>query len=214
MEEFKKSAWLLRPSPHKINRLSEFKIKNIIAIGWPCIGNLSGKSREELKQILSKEPYKLESLHLGNAYATVDIFVNQMQKGDLVLIPYGADIYFAEVTSDYIFDKSVDSDTEGYPHQRKIKWLSNTSRKTLSMPLRQSLKPQRTVANLSHHYKEIDYRAHGKEYTPEQNENSDNMELSYPLRPNFIINFKIPKDITKNEAKRLSDYFASLYFTE
>ena len=72
-----KNAWLIRPLPHGINRLREFKEKNIIAIGWPCIGNLNGKSRGDLKLLLSQPPYSLSGIALGNAYATIDIFVNK-----------------------------------------------------------------------------------------------------------------------------------------
>ena len=61
-----------------------------------------------------------------------------MQKGDLLLVPDGEDIFFAEVTGDYTFSAALCS--EGYPHQRKVKWLKNVSRSDLSMALRSSLK--------------------------------------------------------------------------
>lgn len=48
-----RNAWLIRPVPHGIPRVTEFKEKGIIAVGWPCIGNLKGKSREDLKHLLS-----------------------------------------------------------------------------------------------------------------------------------------------------------------
>lgn len=35
-----RNAWLIRPVPHGIPRVTEFKEKGIIAVGWPCIGNL------------------------------------------------------------------------------------------------------------------------------------------------------------------------------
>lgn len=88
-----RNAWLIRPVPHGIPRVTEFKEKGIIAVGWPCIGNLKGKSREDLKHLLSLPPYSLTGLALGNAYATIDIFVNQMEVGDLLLMPNGEDIY-------------------------------------------------------------------------------------------------------------------------
>lgn len=69
-----RNAWLIRPVPHGIPRVTEFKEKGIIAVGWPCIGNLKGKSREDLKHLLSLPPYSLTGLALGNAYATIDIF--------------------------------------------------------------------------------------------------------------------------------------------
>lgn len=145
-------------------------------------------------------------------YATVDIFVNQMQKGDLVLVPDGDDIYFGEVMSDYYLDSSVDNDSEGYSHQREVKWLSNTSRKSLSKELRSSLKVHRTTANLSHHTNEIGALAQSKPFTPLTNGITNVIEVTYPLRPDFTVIFTIPTDISSDEANRLSIYFKSLYF--
>lgn len=203
-----KNAWLIRPVPHGKNRVTEFREKGIIAVGWPCIGNLKGKSREDLKLILSKSPYNLTGLALGNAYATIDIFVNQMEVGDLLLMPNGEDIYLGEVTSDYYLDSNVDTDDEGYSHQRSAKWLVNISRQDLSMDLRLSLKVHRTTANLSHHVDEIRALCKGEKLVTTH----DFIEVKYPLRPDFEVSFKIPKDINSDEAQRLSSYFASLYF--
>lgn len=208
------NAWLIRPYPHKQPRLSEFLDNEIIAVGWPCIGDLNGKSREELKETLSEPPYSYEGLTLGNAYATIDIFVNQMKAGDLLLMPNGDDIYFGKISSDYYFDPSVDNDKDGYPHQRKAKWLKNTSRKELSKDLRLSLKVHRTAANLSHHFAEIDALIHDKEVPVATPASTDTIDVSYPLRPNYNVSFSIPIDITADEAKRLSAYFASLYFKD
>ena len=204
------NAWLIRPYPHKQPRLSEFLSQKIIAIGWPCIGDLTGKSREELKETLSEPPYSYEGLILGNAYATIDIFVNQMAIGDLLLMPDGDDIYFGKISSDYYLESSVDNDKDGYPHQRKAEWLKNTSRKELSKELRSSLKVHRTTANLSHHYAEIDALIHDREVPAAAP--TDTIDVSYPLRPDYNVSFSIPTDITADEAKRLSAYFASLYF--
>ena len=75
-----------------------------------------------------------------------------MQVGDFVLVPDGDDIYFCKVTSDYFIDQLLDNNTDGYPHQRKVKWLSDTSR-TL---------------------------AHGEEYISETTQ-INTMEVTYPL---------------------------------
>lgn len=207
-----KNAWLVRPFPHEIKRITEFKSNNMVAIGWPCIGDLTGKSREDIKSILAGPPYNLSGLQLGNAYATVDIFVNRMQKGDLVLVPDGDDIYFGEIVSDYYLDSSVDNKSDGYSHQRKVEWYSSTLRTELSMPLRSSLKVHRTTADLSKHSEEIDLLAHGKKYFADEYKKVETLEVSYPIRADFIVSFEIPSDISSDEAKRLSKYFESLYF--
>ncbi|WP_163195261.1 restriction endonuclease [Clostridium thermarum] len=207
-------AWLVRPIPHGTNRIEEFKSNNIVAVGWPLIGNLTGKSRSDIKELLQKHPYNYTSLKLGNAYATIDILVNQMSKGDLILVPNNDDIYFGKIESDYIYDSSKDSDIEGYPHQRKIKWLNGPiSRTQLPDSLRSSLKVQRTTADLSKHYTVIKALSEGTPITniviPDENEFID---VEYPLRPGVLVKLSIPKNITITEASRLSDFVKTLYF--
>lgn len=208
-------AWLVRPNPDEKPRLEEFLSKGIVAVGWPGIGDLTGKSREQLKQLLSQPPYSYSSLKLGNAYATVDIFVNQMREGDLVLVPNGDDIYLGQLAGGYYHEPSVDNPVDGYPHQRPVTWFPvSVSRQELSKELRSSLKVHRTVANLSAHTAEIDALSHGRAYEPEGAGDIGTTTVSYPLRPGHMITFSIPNDITRQEAQRLSAYFASLYFTE
>ncbi len=210
-----KKAWLLRPNPHGINRINEFKTDAFIAIGWPGIGDLNGKSREEIKSILSGPPYNYNSLALGHSYATVDIFVNQMRIGDLILTPNGEDIYLGEIAGDYRFVSSKDTELEGYPHQRDVTWLTTTSRLELSKTLRNSLKVRTTTANLSEHINEISSLAMGDLYRSEtQKSVTEYLSINYPLRPDCMISFEIPKDISREEAKRLSIYFETLYFRD
>lgn len=207
-----KQAWLVRPYPDgKTKHLDEFKAKSFVAIGWPNIGNLEDKSREDIKELLSGDPYNYSGLVLGNAYATIDILVNRMEKGDYLLIPDGDDIYFAVVDSDYFFDKSVDNDVTGYPHQRKVRnFTSSRLRSDLSKSLRSSLKVHRTTADLSKHYDEIKTLAEGGVFTA----TTEDVEVSYKLRPDYAVTFSVPVDITRTEAKRLSMYLESLYFEE
>lgn len=204
-------SWLLRAVPHGIRRMDEFKNSNIIAIGWPGISNLKGKNREQLKEILSLEPYNLKSLELGNAYATVDIFVNQMNINDLVLVIDGDDIHFCEILSDYLYDKTKDKDDIGYPHQRSVKWLNKTQRNKLPKELRSSLKVHRTTADLSHHSDLIRALAHNEDVDVKKNQF---VNVEYPLRPDLSIKISVPKDITKVESIRLSDFIKTLYFDE
>lgn len=201
------NTWLVRPFPHNIKRLDEFRRRNLVAIGWPGIGNLTGQSRESIKSLLASPPNNLAGLELGNSYATIDIFVNRINTGDIILVPDGDDIYFAKVMSGYVFDASAVAD--GYPHQRSVEWLLDTSRTALSKELRSSLRVHRATADLSHHAAEIEALSMGNPVMV-----TTFVEVSYPLRANFTVAFKIPNDITRTEADRLSNYLRSLYFTE
>ena len=220
----RKVAWLLRPLPHKNKRLDEFKKESIIAIGWPKTGDLSGKKKDEIKIILSKGEYKYESLKLGNVVSNLDIFVNKMEIGDLILIPDGDNIYFARITGEYYFDETKANDEEGYPHQRKIEWSANEiSREDLSMKLRSSLKVHRTTSDLSKHFDEIEALSKGEKILLDEELEVNGsktslptnvIEVKYPLRPGFEISFVLPKDLSKKESERLSLYFSTLYFEE
>jgi len=194
--------------------MAEFLAGSIIAIGWPGINDLSGKTREQIKGILSQPPYNYESLKLGNAYATVDIFVNKMDINDLVLVPDGDDIHFCTIASDYYFDAHYDSDALGYSHQRKVEWLTQTSRSNLPMELRKSLKVHRATADLSNHYDAIRALAYSDALpqSPHQNGEDSFVSVDYPLRPDTTVTIAVPRDITRTEAERLGDFIKTLYF--
>lgn len=206
-----KHSWLLRPCPGNINRIEEFRKGDFVAIGWAALGDLQNCSREKIKQLLAAPPYSLSGHSLGTSYGTVDIFVNRMQVGDLLLIPDGADIYFAEITGDYHRHPALAA--LDYAHQRAVKWLQSADRSALSKPLRDSLKAQNTAADFSKHSDEIAALAAGKPYISAADQ-ADTIAVSYPLRKDFSVEFSIPADITKAEARRLAQYLETLYFSE
>lgn len=203
-------AWMVRPFPHDIDRLSNFKAENIIAIGWPDVLSLEGKDKNEIKEILKNHPKNYSPRQLGVALATVNIFVNEISTGDIIVIPYEEDIYFAKVLSDYFFETSKVS--EGYPHQRKITFLKGpVSREQLPDDLRNSLRAPRTAADLSHHVRIIENLLDNSNAEPLQTTPSY-MEVTYPLRTDLNCSIKIPKNITKEEAQRLAEFVKTLYF--
>lgn len=55
-------------------------------------------------------------------YTQLWAFRSKMQKGDIVIVPYGNSAFraVAEVTGDYIY---VPSESGGYNHQRRVRWL-------------------------------------------------------------------------------------------
>jgi len=203
-------AWLIRPFPNDIDRLTNFKTDNIIAIGWPEVSSLAGKDKNEIREILKKHPKNYSPNQLGAALTTVDTFVNRISKDDLVVIPYEDDIYFAQVISDYFFEPTKVND--GYPHQRKVKWLKGPiSRSQLPDDLRNSLRAPMTAADLSRHINLIknflnDDSSEAVQSSPAL------MDIYYPLRTDLNCTIKIPEDITKEEAERLGDFVKTLYF--
>lgn len=204
-------VWMLRPFPHRINRMREFLNDGLIACGWPLTGDLNGKTRENLKTILGKPPYNYGSLELGQSYGSLDILVNQMEIGDLVLVPDGSEINIGEITSGYRYTPSLANDTDGYPHQRNVKWVKKLLRTDLSNALRSSLRAQQTATNLTKHFNEINALAHGTQL-PINLSADENVSVAYPLRPDVTVTISVPKDITKIEAERLGDFIKTLYY--
>ena len=207
-----KKAWLIRPLPHNIERISEFTSGNIIAIGWPEVLDLVDKNKIEIKEILKVHPNNYSPQQLGVALATVDIFVNRMSIGDYVVVPYEEDIYFSKITSDYFYDPTKVED--GYPHQRNVEWIENSpiSRENLPDDLRNSLRAPRTAANLSHHLGLIENIIEG-DSSEDLNSVSEFMEVSYPIRTDLNCTITIPKNINQQEAERLGEFIKTLYFS-
>lgn len=145
-------AWVVRPKPHTINRLDEFLSQNIVAVGWPRMGDLEGYSRQDIKSRLGKT-YGQSSHELGQNTGQIDRFVNKMAVGDLVLVPSGGNIYLGEIRSDYKFVEERAADSEGYPHQRDVKWYhsgASIDRSSLPGKLYDTLKGRLTVFSASH----------------------------------------------------------------
>ena len=156
-----KHYWLLRPLPHGTDHLENFLKTNFIAVGYPVGEDLSDFSFNDMRTILSKNDMEEG---IGNLHS----LVKGMSIGDVVVVPSTnkKDIYFAEIESDYIYDKTVDKNVEGlgYPHQRKVKWLLNKQsilRSELPDELRGSLRYPGAVADLTKHAQLIEQLING-----------------------------------------------------
>lgn len=206
-----KNAYLLRGKPNGTDRVQTFLKEGIAAVGWPELDqNLSGLSKDRLKAMLAEKGYN-QGVKLGSAAATLDLFVNRLQPGDLLLMPNSNDIYIGEVVSDYGFYANAVKD--GLPHQRKVAWKEvPTTRAALSSELRSALKAWRTVANLSQFREEIEALSEGKVYAPEDavpSASPAGLHFSLPLRDNFLIHYEIPADLTQEEARKLKAFLGS-----
>lgn len=140
-------AWLIRPKPSGIDRLQEFLKEQIIAVGWPGLGDLAGTREYELK-------LKLREEYADNASAlsALKMVVYRMSPGDYVLVPQENSIFFGEITSNYIYKEERDELATGYPHQRQVDWYDLVlSRDELPAELQKSTRVVRTAAELTKH---------------------------------------------------------------
>lgn len=123
----KANIWMVRSAPEGgIDKLA--RKKEVVAIGWPEVGDLSlllGLSEEDaqasLKNGLTEGSYSEEESDL---VATQLLrFCQQIQVGDLVVAPTtkADDLLLGLVTSDYEY---APNDLSGdYPHLRRVEWL-------------------------------------------------------------------------------------------
>jgi predicted Mrr-cat superfamily restriction endonuclease len=208
-------AWLVRPKPHNINRIREFLDEKIIAIGWPELSSLIGKTEENIKTELKSHPRNYTPDQLGAAASTVNKFVNEMRINDIVVVPDGSNIYFCKIIGEYYYDPTKSSQSQGYPHQRKVEWIKGPVRRDdIPEALRKSLRAPRTLADLSHHIDSIlnFVGIAGNDQQTTTQVGDDYVVFDYPVRLNTTASIKIPKDITQAEAARLGDFVKTLYF--
>lgn len=116
-------------------------------IGWSEVGDLSGKSREDIRDALTSV-YPGESNHLiGNWTGQLDRFVNEMRIGDIVVMPLKTDglVAIGTIQSDYGFDHAGTGE-----HFRMVDWTrSDVDRATFKHDLRASLGSLLTVCELT-----------------------------------------------------------------
>lgn len=151
-----KNLWLVRANPEGTNRLQEFLQHSILAIGWPKIPDMTNQTKGDIRiSLIQGTAYTGKDANLK--VGLINHFVNNMEQGDWCLVPDSENIeniYLAEIAGDYYFKQENKKD--GYPHQRKIKWLNNRkplNRYELPEDIQTSLRTQLTVADLSSHLK-------------------------------------------------------------
>lgn len=213
----KNEVWMLRAKQHGNNRISEFLEDNIIAIGWPQIGNLSKLGKEEIrKEIISNEYYRNKydtKRKLSMAVSQVQRFVIEMNIGDYVIVPDLEDIYIGIIASDYMYVENLDNDIEGYPHQRKVEFKLHLTRDNLDQNLRDSLRATMTLANLSDHrniVKDLVEKVDLIDSSVEESGEQDVFELKYPLEDGGSAYINIPRTINKNELENIINIISKL----
>jgi len=121
-----RSAFILRMSPSGVDRMTEALESNEVVLGWSRAGDFTGKevSWEEVRNRVHQTFYSTETQYYKTGLGAGNIwrFVKKMQKGDLVVVPYGPNFYVAEVTGPARYDSSkVDEDTA---NRRPVNWLN------------------------------------------------------------------------------------------
>lgn len=119
-------AWCIRANDASEEKL--FLDKNIIAIGWPEVGDLNKikATRENFKKKTQRAYPNSKNRTVAAWAGTLYRFVVEMQIGDYVIFPSTKTdrmINIGIVKSDYIYNNLSE-----YPNFRKAKWLKHLPR--------------------------------------------------------------------------------------
>lgn len=163
------SYWVVRPSPDRTDRMEEFLTDDLIAIGWPHLAPLNEIPPEQLFAKLQAGSPDTSKRTLKMQQNMIIRFTTEMKIGDLVVVPNGKLIYFARISSDYLYQHSKVKD--GYPHQRKVEWLLEKKgypRVKLDTILRGALRPQLALYSLEDYGPRLDQLLARLESHPEE----------------------------------------------
>jgi len=201
--------YLIRPYPNDDLRIEEFRQKNVIAIGWGDIGNVLGKSRDEIRELL-KHSLREHPERLRNALSTFLIFLG-LKEGDYILAPESGmgPIHVARVVGGYRYDPSCRAGD--WAHQCGVQWGATYKRDDVAdSKLSSALKFPGTAANLRSHKTAIRIMLGLHDASAEPADTFVTAE--YPLRPGALCKVSFPRDMTQDEARRLSIFVGTLYF--
>lgn len=153
-------AFVLRISPSGIDRVNIALSNNQIVIGWAKAKGLLDKnlSWEEFRKIISEVYYANEGSFrkAGVASGHMWRFIREMNIGDLIVVPHGANFYVATVSGDATHDESKTPEDTAY--RRNVDWLNNKEpipRSLAKSALISRMKIQGTCAHASDLLSEI-----------------------------------------------------------
>jgi predicted Mrr-cat superfamily restriction endonuclease len=136
----------IRSKPHGIERLDVFIEENMVAIGWPGMGDLTGVTKDEIRERLAKV-YGYEDQSLATNLGSVNAFVNTMQAGDIVLLAEGDYVHIG-IVGDYEYDESLEN--EGMCHKRSTVWKSTVKKSDLNEEIQSLLRNRTSVTKFPH----------------------------------------------------------------
>jgi predicted Mrr-cat superfamily restriction endonuclease len=136
----------IRSKPHGIERLDVFIEENMVTIGWPGIGDLTGATKDEIRERLAKV-YGYEDQSLATNLGSVNAFVNTMQAGDIVLMAEGDYVHIG-IVGDYEYDESLEN--EGMCHKRSTVWKSTVRKSDLNEQIQSLLRNRTSITKFPH----------------------------------------------------------------
>jgi len=143
------SLWLVRAGKHGEQEDKVIE-KNIAAIGWLKLPDLSSiNSREQLKTLYEQTYPDTKKMAVVNNVAQVWAFFSRIKEGDLVVLPLKrrAAIAIGKITGPYEYRTDIGDDIR---HTRPVKWIkTDLPRTAFSQDLLYSFGAFMTVCQIS-----------------------------------------------------------------
>ena len=132
-------------------------VRNELILGWSEAQGLLNPalSWETFRRIVG-DTYALNLRRAGVQAQSLWIFITQMRRGDLVIVPHGGQFYLAEVDGEAYYIPPKVSEDRAY--RRPVKWLNNYQpflRKDASPQLRKALRAWQTCTRCDHLLPEV-----------------------------------------------------------
>ena len=179
----------------------------------PGIGDLRFYSLEKLEELV-KEKLDSKLVTVGAEVKKLYNFCHVMRKGDYVLLLDDNEAHILIADGEYNF-VNIWLGEEFDVHARKLTYVKKVSREELSVELRTAFRVKNQLAKIDKHYDEIVALSKGEKFvSTASRQKKQETSVVYPLRGDYSIEFNIPVDMTKEEAKRLCEFFRTLYFIE
>jgi len=189
-----KNMWMVRAGEGAF-LIDDFKKKNIVAIGWNVLSDLSEiTDRSEIKKLVEKRINYTKQSQINAAAGQISRFLFDFKKGDYVLSydPNNRVYLVGEIQSDYQYNEKLSD----YHNVRKVQWLGEVSRDKLSTSTRNSLGAISTIFQVPDvAAREIIGILKGKQTTPEIPEEVEEESLKEDMvsRANELIKDHIIK---------------------
>ena len=146
-------AWIVRPNVGRENRLAEWIKEGFCAVGWQEMGEIApGADRRTVMAAAERAYPDGTSSEIRAATGNVDRFVNQIDVGDVVIVPDGSNVYVGAVATEADWLDDVQS------RRRGVEWLNPDrpiERSALSDATTSSLRTQLAVTDATEHIGEI-----------------------------------------------------------
>jgi hypothetical protein len=133
--------WLVNADTNSV-KINVFKKHNFVGIGWQ-LGDLSGKTREEIKSIYGDVYSEVKSGTMRNDLTQINNFVNNIEVGDYIISSNSPkkEYILGKCTSDYYFSEEKDDSQIGlqFMHCRDVEWLYTINWEDISKEARKGI---------------------------------------------------------------------------